>query len=670
MTATATDRATQSASTLRDPFLWIAITLCFAMLGWLSIARYAGYNAGMYDIGNMAQAIWSGSQGELLLYSRPEGIRLSRLAGHVEIGYLLLAPLYALWSDPRLLLLLQAALFALGALPAYRLAARRIGGRYAARCVALIYLLYPTAQTSVLFDFHADTIAAPLLMLALDMADARRWRAFAVACALALSFKFYVAAPVAAIGFVLWRWDGQPRAGAITFAAGIAYGLLAFFGIRPAVLALLPAADAGPSGSYIGYYFGALGELLATPDQRLLSAVVVFGPALLLAWRGWRWLLPGLPIALAALASTGPGGAYDYRYHHYALVVPFIIMAIVDGTSRLKVESATLKHVAPSSTFNVQRSTTKRGRSWRGDLGLSVAITAICAALLVNTPLNPLFWISAPGYGLDPSVYGITPRDSVKDAFLAAQVPPRAPIAASNFLAPHLANRDTLYLLRYPTDRPGSDRLARLLPQVDYAVADALFDFFLLLDQGYAGGLDGEREAIATLLRDPAFGLTATRDGLLLFTRDAPQEMQLRTSVEQIPDDGAAPVAQFGEPIALVRAEVEQITPRRLRATFTWRLTRDISPGRRFVAVSRLEGVPQARFVHLPTMALYSVWEWRRGELIVESFDVDLPEEVTAGAYTWRTGWYSVSQPASHYTDARSLLGGSEELPIAVVQIP
>lgn len=62
---------------LRDPFLWIAILLISGMLGWLSVARYEGFNAGMYDLGNMAQAIWSGARGEPLLYSRPE-VRVHR----------------------------------------------------------------------------------------------------------------------------------------------------------------------------------------------------------------------------------------------------------------------------------------------------------------------------------------------------------------------------------------------------------------------------------------------------------------------------------------------------------------------------------------------------------------------------------------------------------------
>jgi CheY-like chemotaxis protein len=89
-----------------------AIVCCAVLLGGLSLARYQGYNAGMLDLGNMAQAIASVARGQPLVLTYPAG-NASRLAGHVELIYLLLAPLYAWWPDPRLLLEIQAALFAL-----------------------------------------------------------------------------------------------------------------------------------------------------------------------------------------------------------------------------------------------------------------------------------------------------------------------------------------------------------------------------------------------------------------------------------------------------------------------------------------------------------------------------------------------------------------------------
>src|SRR4051794_17181677 len=93
--------------------VWIALACCGGMLAWLSVARYRGYNAGMLDLGNMTQAIASVLRGEPLIFTYKDGA-MSRLSLHVELFYYLLVPLYALWHDPRGLLVFQAALFALG----------------------------------------------------------------------------------------------------------------------------------------------------------------------------------------------------------------------------------------------------------------------------------------------------------------------------------------------------------------------------------------------------------------------------------------------------------------------------------------------------------------------------------------------------------------------------
>lgn len=648
----------------RDPLLWAAILAVGAMLSWLSIARYVGFNSGMYDLGNMAQAIWSGTRGEVLLYSHAEGVRYSRLANHVELGYFLFVPFYALWPDPRLLLTAQAVLFVAGAIPIYRIAWRRIDAAgaseqaarpFAARCLALIYLLYPTAQSSVLFDFHGDTVAAPLILFALDAFDTRSWRRYALFIGLALTLKFYVATGVVGIGVVLWLWEGRRRAGAFTMLAGMLYGVLAFFVIRPWFAPPVFGAADAVTASYLTYYFGELSEITATMPQRLLNGMAVFGPALLLGWRGWRWLLPGVPLAAAMLLSTGPGGSYDYRYHHYALVTPFILMALIDGATRLKLAAT-------------QRVTSvRRGRSWRGDLGFSTIVTALFSILLVNAPLNPLFWLGASGYGFDRSSYGVTPRDARVTAFLAERVPRAAPLAASTFVAPHLVERETLYLVRYPFE-PRAERLAELLPQVRYAVPDALFDWYMALGNGYGGGVDHDREAIALLLRDPAFALVDMDDGVLLFERDAAPERVLANRIEVAPDDGAPAIRQFG-PLDLVRAEVITIGERRMRATFVWRLREPFAARERYFAVSRLEGVPGARFVHLPSYALRPAWEWQAGATVAETFEVVLPPETPPGRYTWRVGWYEATHPDAALTNQGSRMAGTDEAAVTEVMV-
>ena len=241
-------------------FLIILMLAAFAMLTWLSLARYFAFTSRAFDLGAMSQAIWSVTQGEPLIFT-VEGITLSRLARHVELFYFLLAPIYALWPAPSTLLVLQAGLAVLGTLPVYRIADRRLNHAWSAVIIAAIYLLYPVMQTAVLFEFHGDTLAMPLLLFALDRLDRQAHRSYFFWLVLALSCKFYVAVPVAALGTLLW-WHGNRRLGWRTFLLAAVWGSVTFGVIRP----LFAPPDAvyveATVNSYINYYFSQLNLVL------------------------------------------------------------------------------------------------------------------------------------------------------------------------------------------------------------------------------------------------------------------------------------------------------------------------------------------------------------------------------------------------------------------------
>ena len=64
----------------------------------------------------MEQTIWNTLHGHIFEFTNPNGTTIvSRLAFHADFILVLLAPIYALWQDPRLLLLIQTAILGLGA---------------------------------------------------------------------------------------------------------------------------------------------------------------------------------------------------------------------------------------------------------------------------------------------------------------------------------------------------------------------------------------------------------------------------------------------------------------------------------------------------------------------------------------------------------------------------
>jgi len=217
-----------------DVWVLVLVVVVGGMLATLSVMRYRGYNADMLDLGNMSQAIWSATQGRPLECTYRDGT-FSRLALHAEVIYFLIAPFYALFPSPVTLLILQSFLFASAGFPLYALAYRKLQHVWAARLVVLIYLIYPVAQTAVLFDFHGDTLAMPLLVLMLDALDREAWWAYAGWLILALSCKFYVSAAVIGLGVTLFL-HGKRRIAGWTAGAGFVWGLFAFFVIRVIVL--------------------------------------------------------------------------------------------------------------------------------------------------------------------------------------------------------------------------------------------------------------------------------------------------------------------------------------------------------------------------------------------------------------------------------------------------
>ena len=250
------------------PLLILAL-LAFVLILWQSILRFETYNAAKLDLGNMAQSIWSSTQGSPLTYTSEEGPK-SRLAGHMELIYFAITPIYALFPDPRVLLVLQAALFAAGSIPVYRLASRRLGNHGLALMLSATYLFYPVAQTAVIFDFHGDTLAMVFLLFAIEALDRRSKAAFVIWSLLALACKFYVAFALLLIAGVAWLSKRRGLAlGGVLLAAG--WLVLTYISQQHFGKLNVSQAEETALVRYASYYFGALSNLPSTALLRMLS---------------------------------------------------------------------------------------------------------------------------------------------------------------------------------------------------------------------------------------------------------------------------------------------------------------------------------------------------------------------------------------------------------------
>ncbi|NJN53475.1 MAG: DUF2079 domain-containing protein [Anaerolineae bacterium] len=293
---------------------------------------------------------------------------------------------------------------------------------------------------------------------------------------------------------------------------------------------------------------------------------------------------------------------------------------------------------------------------WLGRVWLTFGLTLVLSMLLVYTPLSPLFYVggAGSGRGLDGAGYGRLPRDAFKDQWLAEVVPPDAPLMADDHLGTRLFNRLVYYRTR-PQFRPREE----LLPRVQYVVLDALNDF----NPGHSTVM-AEYDTIAWLLAQPDWRLLRADDGLLLFGRTG--ERLAQTAVITPSLHSESPVALFrneagSAQIALLAAEVVPLGENRFRLHLTWQAQGD-ERVEGLTAVSRVDGLPHSRFVHLTTAVQLPPAEWPTDQLVQETVDIALPANTPPGEYPLLVGWYDMTHLFAADTDGRSRLGAEVEI--------
>ncbi len=401
------------------------------VFGALSIARHDVYRTHALDLGTMDQAAWNTAYGQILertpLYRDPaDGSRYeSRLLdAKLELVFFLLAALYRLWADPRLLLLAQTAALAAGAPLLYRLVHERTGLPGAALLLTLGYLLYLPLHYVHMADFHPSALMVPFLIAAWHAMRRRQWRRYYVWLALALCCRIDAAFVALALGAViaLGQRDGRRHGLYTALLAAIWLGTDFYF-VVPAVR----SAYGLGAGDLVSRRFGELGSdpldilysLVTEPRlavtlligrgkvQTLLDLLMPLGFSSLLAPLA---LLPALPV-LGINLLAGSAWQHSTHAHYMAPVIPFVWIAAGEGL-------AWLARV--------------RSRAWAGRL----SFFALLNTLLVAWAFSPF----PPGRAFRLSEYQGGPYEAHLYAAIAS-VPDGVSVCAQSDLHPHLSQR-------------------------------------------------------------------------------------------------------------------------------------------------------------------------------------------------------------------------------------
>ncbi|MEU2789340.1 DUF2079 domain-containing protein [Streptomyces sp. NPDC007100] len=327
-TGPAPARLRTRTTTLLGPCLvpyWTAAAL-FAVFAAVSALRFRAMATSSWDLGIFEQAVRAYAHLRAPVADL-KGPGTNLLGDHFSPVLALLAPLYRIFPGALTLLLAQAFLFALSAVPVTR-AATRLLGRGRGLAVGVAYGLSWGLQKAVDFDFHEIAFAVPLIAFALEAVLRGRWTAAVCWAAPLVLVKEDLGVTAAAVGVLVLIRARR--------AVPLAVGLVAFGLAATAVTLGVIVPGFNGSGSY-DYWNKLSGEGGPAPRIPLDTAV-----------RTLLWLLlptSGLlalrsPLLLAALPTLGwrfvshEPHYWGIDWHYNAVLMPVVFLALADALPR------------------------------------------------------------------------------------------------------------------------------------------------------------------------------------------------------------------------------------------------------------------------------------------------------------------------------------------------
>jgi uncharacterized membrane protein len=448
-----------------------------------------------------------------------------------------------------MLLWLQTITIALGGLPLFGLARRRLGTDWSALVMVAAYYLLPALESVTLFEFHAVGLAPTLLLAALyfldralvtaddprglwmgSVADARS-RATAgwlsgLFFLLSMGTKEDISLHVFVLGLYLLVLRRRWRPGLVLTTVGLAWFYVAFYVVIPG------SRPSGAGSAYTGF-FATLGDtpleialapltapgkvlaLLATPENiravKMLTLPLAFTPV-----AGLPLFLLTLPTLAVTSLSSNPLMHQLETYHYAAPAIPFVMLAAVDGVARL-------------SNLKPQTANIRTGSI------LSVLLLVTSVAYHYYRGYSPL----ARSFHLPV----VTAHQRLGDK-LAASIPALEPVIAQAELVPLVSHRPWIQIWQGPFDE-----------RADYFLLDVSHPAFV--------NRDGAQESLLSdIAQDPTVGLIASQDGYLLLEQGAsrrPTTPEFFTFACGNPPDAAISVAAtFGQTLRLVAVETRR----------------------------------------------------------------------------------------------------------------
>ncbi len=317
----------------------VGVSAYALIFSFITVTRHFTFRTHALDLGYYVQLTWNLARGEGPYVSLPE---MHAWGDHLSPIMYFFVPAFWAVPGPVILLVAQSVMLGAGALPVFGIARHYLGDERPAAAFALLYLVNPSLHGINVRDFHAAALAIPLLLAAMYFALEGRLWLFGTAVALTLACREDATIPVVGLGAWLAVGRGQRFGG-----AGVALGALGL--LLADIRWIVPyfRGQAYPHLAryeYLGNSLGGIAMTILLHPFRVLAGLLTGGRIVyLLALLGPLALLPLL--APAALLGMAPPlfenllgrdpVLYNHRAQYQAFVLPFVMLAAVDGYSRV-----------------------------------------------------------------------------------------------------------------------------------------------------------------------------------------------------------------------------------------------------------------------------------------------------------------------------------------------
>jgi uncharacterized membrane protein len=426
----------------RDALPWVpllvGVVFYAVFVSYYTLMNHWRLGTAAFDLGINVNWMYNAMHGKLMRTTAlfgPDGGNM--VAGHAIFAALFLwLPFFALRPGAEVLLVYQATIVALAAIPLYKFGRTQLP-RSSAALVALAYLCFAPLHGANFYDFH-ELLPALFFHFTLYFGIAAR-KNWVVAIAVPILFLIREDIPIgiAVVGaFLLFRGI-RPKLGMLLASTSVAWFVIDKFVIMPIAGSwwfaniyqeLVPAGEAG-YGSIIktilinpAFFFQTL-----LREQKLVYLLHMFAPVAFLPARRLDFLIVASPGFFFTLMTTAYAPTVSISFQYTTHWVPYLF-----GSSILALRWL-------GETYGPER---------RRAALLAMVVAMVSHSFVFGAFSRPSSFVG----GFANIHFSMTPAERQRYAELrevAAMIPRTASVAASEAENPHVCARMDCYTLRH-----------------------------------------------------------------------------------------------------------------------------------------------------------------------------------------------------------------------------